>query len=66
MRSAPPITTAPYRFIAVPTALPTGVHAERSADCFNRSRCPIFGAPGSEDCPSERVAGHTNPVAAVE
>ena len=63
--SAPPMTTAPYRFIAVPTALPSGVHADRSAVAFSRSRCPIFGAPASELVPSERVAGHANAVDAV-
>ena len=59
------MTTAPYRFIAVPMALPRGVHPDRSADALSRTRCPIFGAAASELFPSDRVAGHVNAVFAV-
>ena len=65
IRSAPPMMTAPYRFIAVPMALPRGVQADRSAFALSRIRCPIFGAPASELVPSERVAGHVYAVFAV-
>ena len=65
IRSAPPMMTAPYRFIAVPMALPRGVHPDRSAFALRRTRCPIFGAPASELFPSDRVAGHVYATFAV-
>ena len=53
------MTTAPYACNAFATIFPTGVRFAASTlyDAFNRTRCPMSGAPTSVDAPSDRVAG---------